>query len=245
MTDDVEWARSAPASVVREALLSAVFRPLIALYARRRVDGLEHLDGMPEPAIFVANHCSHMDTPLILRALPWGWRRRIGVAAAADYFYKQRLMAHAVSLAFNTVPVDRSGDHVQADAVSLLDRLLDENWSLLVFSEGTRSRTGVVGPLHSGAAVLAAQHDVPIVPVYVAGTHATMPPGRRWMRRARGRRRRDIRVAIGPPIAPRPYAERREVMEEVRRFFESQGAATTPNQRIAAKRRRAVTAASS
>ena len=140
------------------------------------------------------------------------------------------------------MPVERNGERVNADAVSLLDRLLGERWSLVVFAEGTRSRTGTIGPLQSGAAVLAAQHDLPIVPVYVTGTHATMPAGRAWMRRGRGGRRQLVRIAFGPPIRPRPPEQRREVMEEVRVFFESQGAATTPNKRIAAKRRRALTA---
>ena len=235
MSEDIAWARSEPACLVREFILSAVCRPLIALYARREVDGLANLSGLDAPVIFVANHSSHIDTPLILRALPYGWRRRTGVAAAADYFYKQRFMAETVSLAFNTVPVERNGDRVGDDAVSVLDRLLGEKWSLVVFAEGTRSRDGTVGALQSGAAVLASRHDLPIVPVFVAGTHETMPAGRRWMRRGRGGRRHVVRVAFGPPIAPRPPAERREVMEEVRSFFAAHGAATTPNRRIAAR----------
>jgi 1-acyl-sn-glycerol-3-phosphate acyltransferase len=234
VTEDVEWARSGPGVIVRELILSAFCRPVISLYARREVDGLTNLDGLAQPVIFVANHCSHIDTPLILRALPWKWRRRTGVAAAADYFYKRRLLAQLVSLAFSTVPVDRS-ERVRPDAVSVLDRLLREQWSLVVFAEGTRSRDGMVGPLQSGAAVLAAQHGLPIIPVYVEGTHPTMPAGRRWPRRRRDGRRHHVRVAFGPPIAPRSRAERREVMEEVRLFFESQGAATTPNKRLAAK----------
>jgi 1-acyl-sn-glycerol-3-phosphate acyltransferase len=241
VSDEIAWTRSTPACLVREAWLSAGARPLIGLYGRRRVEGLEHLDGLEPPVIFVANHCSHIDTPLILRALPWKWRRRTGVAAAADYFYTRRVLAHTVSLAFNTVPVERNGDRVGPDAVSLLDRLLDEHWSLVVFAEGTRSRDGTVGALQSGAAVLASQHDLPIVPVHISGTHATMPPGRNWMRRAPGRRRHELRIAFGAPIAPRPSQERREVMEQVRLFFESRGAATTPNKRLAAKRRRAIT----
>jgi 1-acyl-sn-glycerol-3-phosphate acyltransferase len=236
VSDDLAWARSEPACVGREFILSAVCRPLIALYARREVDGLANLRGLDSPVIFVANHCSHIDTPLILRALPYGWRRRTGVAAAADYFYKQRLLAATVSLAFNTVPVERNGERVGDDAVWVLDRLLGDKWSLVVFAEGTRSRDGTVGALQSGAAVLAARHDVPIVPVFVAGTHQTMPAGRRWMRRRRDGRRQVVRVAFGPPVAPRPPAERREVMEEVRSFFAAQGAATTPNRRIAARR---------
>ena len=235
MSDEVAWTRSRPASVVREFILSAVCRPLIALYASREVEGLANLAGLNGPVIFVANHCSHMDTPLILRALPYRCRRRTGVAAAADYFYKRRLVAQAVSLAFNTVPVERNGERLRHDAVSVLDRLLGEHWSLLVFAEGTRSRSGTVGALQSGAAVLAARHDLAIVPVYVSGTHATMPVGRPWMRRRRDRGRQVVRVAFGTPIAPRPREQRREVMEEVRSFFAAQGAATTPNRRIAAR----------
>jgi 1-acyl-sn-glycerol-3-phosphate acyltransferase len=224
VNDDAAWARSKPAGFVREAILSGACRPLIAAYARREVTGVTNLDGLTQPVIFVANHCSHMDTPLILRALPWRWRRRTGVAAASDYFYKRRLMGQAVSLAFGTVPVERTGERVRPDAVSLLDRLLDESWSLVVFAEGTRSRTGTVGALQSGAAVLAARH------------------GNRWMRRGRGGRRQTVRVAFGPAIPPRPTAERREVMEQVRLFFASRGAATTPNKRLAARRDRALTA---
>jgi 1-acyl-sn-glycerol-3-phosphate acyltransferase len=235
VSDEVAWTRSKPACVAREFILSAVCRPLIALYARREVDGLANLVGLNAPVIFVANHCSHIDTPLILRALPYGWRRRTGVAAAADYFYKRRLMAEAVSLAFNTVPIERNGERVRHDAASVLDGLLAERWSLLVFAEGTRSRSGTVGALQSGAAVLAARHDLPIVPVFVTGTHAIMPVGRRWMRRRRARSRQVVRVAFGPPIPPRPREQRREVMEDVRSFFAAQGAATTPNRRIAAK----------
>jgi 1-acyl-sn-glycerol-3-phosphate acyltransferase len=235
VSDDVSWPRSEPACVVREFILSAVCRPLIALYARREVDGLANLSGVDAPVIFVANHCSHMDTPLILRALPYGWRRRTAVAAAADYFYKRRLVARTVSLAFNTVPVERHGERVRHDAVSVLDRLLGEKWSLVVFAEGTRSRSGTVGALQSGAAVLAAHHGLAIVPVFVTGTHETMPVGRRWMRRRHDGRRQVVRVAFGPPIPPRPRDQRREVMDEVRSFFAAQGAATTPNPRIAAK----------
>jgi 1-acyl-sn-glycerol-3-phosphate acyltransferase len=233
VSDDVAWARSKPATAVREVLLSTVFRPLIGLYARRELDGHEHLTDLQGPVIFVANHCSHMDTPLILRALPLRWRKRTGVAAAVDYFYKQRLLATAVSLAFNTVPVDRNGNGSGLDVV---DRVLRENWNLVVFAEGTRSRDGCVGPLHSGAAVLSSRYEIPIVPVFVSGTFATMPKGRSWMRRAPGGRRQQLRVAFGPPIAPRPCDERREVMEQVRLFFASQGAETTPNKRLAARR---------
>jgi 1-acyl-sn-glycerol-3-phosphate acyltransferase len=240
---DLSWARSGLAATVREVILSCVLGPLIDLYTRRRVVGREHLSGLSAPVLFVANHSSHMDTPVILRALPRAWRRRTAVAAAADYFYRVPWIARAVSLAFNTVPVQRKGEGVVPDAASQLVRLIDEGWSLLVFAEGTRSRDGTVGRLRAGAAVLAAEQDLAIVPVYVSGTHAVMPPGRKWLDRRRepGRLaggRHMIAVCFGPPIRPREGEHRVEVMERVRLFFEASGAATTPSRRVAALSRR-------
>ena len=231
---DNPWARSRAAGWVRDVLLRGVLGPLIDLYTRGSVLGREQLAALQPPVLFVANHSSHMDTPVILRALPKAWRRRTAVAAAADYFYRVPWLAHVVSLAFNTVPVRRKGEGA-ADSASELARRLDEGWSLLIFAEGTRSRDGTVGRLRSGAAVLAAEHGLAIVPVHVSGTHAVMPPGRSWMRRARGRLaggRQPIAVHFGPPVRPRGGEHRTEVMERVRQFFDASGAVTTPDKRI-------------
>jgi 1-acyl-sn-glycerol-3-phosphate acyltransferase len=232
------WARSPVAGAAREAILGGLLGPLIGLYTRRRIAGRANLAGLDGPVVFVANHSSHMDTPTILRALPARWRRRTAVAAAADYFYRRPLLADVVSLAFNTVPVQRDG-HGAAEATQL-ERLLDEGWSLLVYAEGTRSRDGTVGRLHSGAAVLAAAHRVPIVPVYVSGTHDVMPPGRGWMRRRPARplpARQPIGVHFGAAIVTGGGEHRTEVMERVRQFFATCGAVTTPDKRIAARTR--------
>jgi 1-acyl-sn-glycerol-3-phosphate acyltransferase len=207
------------------------------LYTRRRVHGREHLTGLEAPVVFVANHSSHMDTPTILRALPGRWRRRTAVAAATDYFYRRRALAHAVSLLFNTVPMQRNGGGLEPGSSSHLNRLTADRWSLLVFPEGTRSRDGRVGRLRSGAAVLAAEHDLPIVPIYVSGTRAVMPPGYRWMRRRGGRAsRHPIGVRFGAPISQGPEEQRADVMERVRLFFEASGATTTPGEPASSRR---------
>ncbi|QEC48453.1 1-acyl-sn-glycerol-3-phosphate acyltransferase [Baekduia soli] len=228
---DAPWARRPPARAVREVFLMAVLGPIMDLYTRRRVGGRRHLSGVRGPVVFVANHSSHMDTPTILRSLPRHLRRRTAVAAAADYFYRSRTRAAAVSLAFNTVPMQRHGGGLHPASTQHVDELLQQRWSLLMFAEGTRSRRGDVGRLRSGAAVLAAQHDVALVPVYVGGTHAAMPPGQGWPRREPGRgpgRRHPIEVRFGPPIRPRAGEDRRQVMERVRLFFAESGATTTP-----------------
>jgi 1-acyl-sn-glycerol-3-phosphate acyltransferase len=247
---DMAWARCAPARLARETIMRAFFGPVISWYARRRVEGREVLTGRRPPVIFVANHASHMDTPTILRALPSGWRQRTAVAAAADYFYCKKWVAAGVSILFATVPISRLGGGMEKGAADHLHRLLRRGWNLLLYPEGTRSRDGSRGRLHSGAAVLAATHNVPIVPIYIAGTRAAMPPGRVWPRRWRRgviSRRHSIVIRFGPPVRPLPGEHRNETMARVQAWFDAQdGLTRTAAARPAgepAENGRAVTAA--
>ena len=228
---DVSWARCGYAKAARAALLTFGLGPMIDWYVRKRAVGGEVFDTLPHPVIFVANHSSHLDTPTLLRALPPKWRRRTAVAAAADYFYNTRWKASGVALLFNTVPLGRKGGGLGNGATDHVDRILDEGWNLVMFPEGTRSRDGRVGKVHSGAAVIAAQHGIRIVPIYLSGTHQAMPPGQNWPRRIPGRllsRRHKVEVRFGDPIRPHKKDDPREVMERVRVFWEGEGLAPVP-----------------
>jgi 1-acyl-sn-glycerol-3-phosphate acyltransferase len=211
------------------------------LYTRRRVVGRERLDRLSGPVVFVANHNSHMDTPVILRALPGRFRRRTAVAAAADYFYDKRRKALSASLVFGTVPLDRnSGAGVGPAQTAHLDRLIGDGGSLLVFAEGTRSRDGRVGRLRSGAALLAIEHHLPIVPIYVSGTREAMPRGHHWMvfRDGRPGTRHPLEIHFGNLIVPRADERPSEVMERVRLVLAESGARTEREPETGHARRR-------
>ena len=229
---DVSWARCGYARALREGLLSGVLGPMTDFYLRRSTRGRAIFDErLTPPVIFVANHSSHLDTPTILRAIPRKWRNRTAVAAAADYFYKKRWTANGVALLFNTVPLGRNGGGLDTGATDHVDRLIGQRWNLLMFPEGTRSRGGEIGKVRSGAAVIAARNNIDIVPIYVSGTHDAMPPGQNWPRRKPARilsRRHKVEVRFGDPIAPRHESERREVMDEVRSFWERKGLPIEP-----------------
>ena len=122
------------------------------------------------------------------------------MAAAADYFYAKRRLGWTVSLFFGTVPVARDGRGLDDDRPPTSTRLFEQGWSLVMFAEGTRSRDGSVGKLRSGAAVLAAQHDLALVPIHVSGTHDVMPVGRYW---SAPRAPAPERITLRPPIQPR------------------------------------------
>jgi 1-acyl-sn-glycerol-3-phosphate acyltransferase len=231
---DIPWTRARWARRLRELLICGVLGPAMDLYTRRRLAGRKRLEDLTGSAVFVANHNSHMDTPVILRALAGRWRRRTAVAAAADYFYGNRRTALCASLVFGTVPLERnSGAGVGPGQTAHLDRLIRDGGSLLIFPEGTRSRDGRVGRLRSGAAVLAAEHHLPIVPIYLSGTGEAMPRGHHWMVFEAGRpgSRHPIEIRFGHPIVPRPGELPSEVMERVRLFLSECGAETKREQR--------------
>ncbi len=232
---DLPWARSRPARWIRERFMQLIINPALDHYAARRATGFEKLASIKQPVILVANHASHMDTPVILSALPRKLRKRTAVAAAADYFYRNRIVASLVSLFFNTVPIERKGGG-GTKGTSHLDTLLDDGWSLLLYPEGTRSRGNGLGRVRRGAAVLASQHNLPIVPIRVTGTAEAMPPGSFWPKRLRGRlfsKRHRVEVSFGDPIPP--LADTAALIERVQAFFEN-GEAGPP--RLSPYRRR-------
>jgi 1-acyl-sn-glycerol-3-phosphate acyltransferase len=157
------------------------------------VEGLDHLNGVTPPVIFLANHASHMDTPLILCSLPKGWRERTAVAAAADYFFDVWWRAASTALVFNTFPIERTGGKA---ATGTARQLVSEGWNLLVYPEGTRSRDGWMGRFRHGASRLCIEFGVPAVPIVLRGTYAAMPRGRSWPVRGR----QAVSVRFGPPI---------------------------------------------
>jgi len=224
---DLPWARSWPAGFVRENFMRLVLDPLMDYYVARRATGKEKLDYVKGPVILVANHASHLDTPVILSALPRRLRKKTVVAAAADYFYRNRVVASLVSLIFNTVPIERRRGGGMSKNGGHLDTLLDQGWNLLLYPEGTRSRDGMPGPLRRGAAVLAAAHQLTIVPIRVTGTAEAMPPGRFWPKRLRSKpvpRRHRIEISFGEPIPATSDAD--EVMDYVQSFFKNGGSVT-------------------
>ncbi len=189
------WARTPAGRAAREAIQRFLLRPLVWSETRPRVHGLDHLEGLHGPIVFVANHSSHLDAPLILCSLPARWRRRNAVGAAADYFFDVWWRAAATALAFNAFPVERSGGRRLSDTPW---RLLREGWSMVVFPEGTRSRDGWVGRFRPGAARLCVGAGVPAVPVAIRGSFAAMPRGRGWPHPGRY----PVSIRYGPPLFP-------------------------------------------
>ena len=104
---DTSWARRYPVRLVRAAVLDAVTRPLVHAIASPTVEGRDRLESLKGPAIFAANHASHIDTPLVLVALPERMRHRTAVAAAADTFFDSRWKSALSAFGIGAIPIER------------------------------------------------------------------------------------------------------------------------------------------
>lgn len=171
------WSRRMPARAIREVLQKGALEPALRHTVDLHVHGRDMLDDLVGPVVFVANHTSHMDTPLILCTLPQQVRRRTAVAAAADYFFDTWWRATSSCLLFNVFPIERrSSGALSATPADLLA----DGWNILIFPEGTRSNDGWATNFKLGAAFIALHAGVPIVPVAIRGSFAAMPRGRSW-----------------------------------------------------------------
>ncbi len=198
------WARTPAVRQFRALAQAAGLKPLVWSEVTPLVSGLEVLDGLRGPVIFVANHSSHLDAPLLLCSLPPAWRRETLVAAAADYFFDDWWRAIGTALVFGTVPLDRSGAAMSprtggaAPATTPIE-LLSDGWSLVMFPEGTRAPDGQMAGFKTGAARLSLASGAPIVPIGIRGSFAAMPRGRAWPLPGRPR----VAVRYGPPLRVR------------------------------------------
>ncbi len=161
------------------------------------------------PYVVVANHQSMLDI-LLLSRLP----REMKWIAKASLF-RVPWVGWMFTLA-GDIPVRRGDAESGSGALRRARVYLDRGMSVMIFPEGTRSRTGALQPFKSGAFRLALEARVPVLPVAVSGTAAGLPKGMRGVRPCRGTARVLEPVAAGPgldePLLLRDEVRRRIAM---------------------------------
>src|SRR6266436_1321128 len=141
-------------------LLRAVVLLVITLTARVRFHGRENVSAKG-PFIIAANHLSWTDIPLI--PLPIG--RRVVYMAKEEYFKSKWAWLVRFLGAF---PVKRG--EADRQALRAGEKQLKEGRILVMFPEGTRSRTRTLAAAHPGMGMIALRTGVPVVPVAIAGS---------------------------------------------------------------------------
>jgi 1-acyl-sn-glycerol-3-phosphate acyltransferase len=178
---ETEWARKPAARAARRLLLDGLTRPAVRAIADPEVRGLDRVEHVDGPVIFAANHHSHLDTPVLLTALPNRFRHKTFVVGAADYFFTNRVTSAASALALNAIPMERT--KVGRRSADQAGELIADEWNMVIFPEGGRSPDGWAQDFKPGAAYLAHRYAVPVVPVHLLGTDRLLPKGADKLRR--------------------------------------------------------------
>jgi 1-acyl-sn-glycerol-3-phosphate acyltransferase len=135
------------------------------------ISGRETVD-RKKPAVFMANHESFLDGPLLFLAIP----QYVRVILKKEIF---RIPIIGWAMKFvGFVPVDRKGLKSGRISIEQATRLIKEkHYSYLIFPEGTRSLDGQMQPFRRGAFFLAVNSQAPIVPITLEGSYELMPKG--------------------------------------------------------------------
>ena len=129
---------------------------------------------------------------MTVSTLPESIRSKLLVAAAADKFYGSRKKrTWWYSLFHGTFPVHRGGGTKQLEYPMALFK---KGWSILIYPEGGRSKSGQVQRFKHGVAIMAMQCKVPVIPIYIEGLRNVMPKGQREPRPAA------VSARIGKPV---------------------------------------------
>ena len=201
------WNRSWPARAIRNVSLATWLLPLGRIFAWLHVTGREHLDGVRGPVIFAANHQSHMDTPVILTALPHGRRYRTATAMAKEFFkahffpeqygraawFTNSLNYYLAALMFNAFPLPQREAGAR-QTLQYIGDLIANDWSVLIFPEGKRSESGEINRFMPGVGMIASRLGVPVVPVRIAGLDKVLHHTWRMARPG------PVRVSFGRPL---------------------------------------------
>ena len=157
------------------------------------VDGVEHVPTRG-PVLLCANHVSHLDAPVLLQALGVDFR----AVAKKEVFYVPFFSSVLRFAGF--IEVDRA-DRVQATrAIARAVDALKGGACFLIFPEGTRSRTGALGPFKKGGFVVGMDAGSRIVPVALQGTGELMPRGGFRIRPG------TVRVRVLDPVSAESYS---------------------------------------
>ncbi len=157
---------------------------------------IEAFSKLPEgPVVFVSNHVSALDIPILFVALPRSFR----------IVYKSSLawvpLMGQFLIAARNIPIDRSRAFSARRSLARAARRIHSGVSVALFPEGTRSGDSPMGAFKRGSFKLAVEAQAPVVPVSLIGLRAVMKPGRLVPGVVHVRIHEPLAIPVGPNAA--------------------------------------------
>ena len=157
---------------------------------RAVVAGREHIQ-LQRAALYTVNHASNVEPPVLFAVLR-DLTPRLKVVYKA-VLRKLPILGRGFDVV-GFVPIERENRERATQAIDKAAASVKSGNSLLMFPEGTRSRTGQLLPFKKGAFVLAIKAQAPVVPTAIYGAARAMRPGSPLIWPT------TVRVHFGPPI---------------------------------------------
>jgi 1-acyl-sn-glycerol-3-phosphate acyltransferase len=176
--------------------------------ARIKIIGLDQID-RSGTYIFMSNHVSNLDPPVLVPLIP----RRTSVLAKKEV-WRIPILGKALHMA-DIVPVERENRESAIQSIRRAGEVMRHGINMTIYPEGTRSRDGRLLPFKKGPFHLATETGFPIVPITILGTYEMMPKGQAFVKSG------TVTLVFHPPIDPKQYATREELMEAVREAINS------------------------
>jgi len=170
---------------------------------RWSVRGNEQLD-LSQNYIFMSNHVSNLDPPLLIPLLP----HRVTIMVKKELF-RLPILGRAMRMA-DCVPIDRHNREAAIASVREAEEIIRRGHHMVVYPEGTRSRDGKLLPFKKGPFYMAMETGVPIVPITLLGTETLLPKGKFFVKPG------EVEVVFHPPVDPSRFNDRDELVAAVR-----------------------------
>lgn len=194
----IRWfSYSTFASIIRVILQNLIIFPLHSLFAPVKVFGKENLQGIKPPIILYFNHLGAYDGTLILRQLPFEFRKKLVIPAYSEGWKSYRGIL--VEIFGGGFPFDKK-EHIKA-SLEALGEFLDRGFSILIAPEGKYSKSGKLLNLKPGTGLMAVEFSVPVIPIKIDSSYLEIFPsmGERFVEYL-PKKRKTISLKIGKPI---------------------------------------------
>ncbi len=180
------WCR-----MTRGALQRGVVFPFVALPYGLKVTGRERLEGITGPVLFASNHNLGLDNPLIIKAVPIEWRRRMAIAGAAN-LWRNPVWWIMNPLLGNGFPLAKEGS--VRPSLENMGKIMDDGWSVLIYPEGELTVGGPIKPFMNGTGLVAVEGRIPVVPLRLHIHRLGSPTRFPFLRRG------SVEVSFGEPL---------------------------------------------
>ena len=208
LTKFPDWGMDWWCRMTRGAIQRLLMFPILKLPYGLKVTGQENLRGIDGPVLFASNHSLGLDNPLIIKAVPLAWRRRLAIAGA-DVLWKNPVFWVMNPLLGNGFPLAQEG--AVRPSLENMGKILDDGWSVLIYPEGELTVGGPIKPFMNGAGMVAVEGRLSVVPIKLHINRLGAPVRFPVLRRG------SVEVRFGEPITfppGTPYQEATQAIEQ-------------------------------